>query len=314
MENLLSANPVAFYIGNWPIRVYALILTAGIVLALLYGIYRFKKAHYTSEFMLEVFLWCIPLAIVFARIVYVIAHPSSYFPINNWDDFINAIAIWEGGITIIGGVIGGVIGICIACSLRHKNMIQICDLLVPCLLLGQIIGRWGNYVNEEAYGVLITNPALQFFPFAVLINGQWHAATFFYEMMLNALGLVILLLIDKKVRHNGLLTTGYLIWYGAVRAIMESIREDAVVTEGGIGVTQIFCIVFALIGVVVFILIAVGVFDKIANGKFKKYLWKDTLPRSMKNDDFYSLSTKKSKQASTVLPSDSDNGKSKGGE
>ncbi len=260
-----ALNPIAFSIGNFEVKWYAIILVAGMIAGLIYIILDGKRYKLSSDFAIECWLWCIVLAIIFARFFYVVAHPSTYFPIKSWDDFVNLFAIWNGGITILGGILGGILGAYIASVRYRRNFLMVCDYCAPAVLIGQIIGRWGNYVNQEAYGVVVTNPDLQWFPFSVYIDHtqQWHCATFFYEIVLNAIGFVALYLISRKVKHNGIIASGYIFWYCVVRAILETFRLDAVVTESGLRVTQLICIIFAVISFVIIILIQFKVFDKI---------------------------------------------------
>ena len=260
-----ALNPVAFSIGGLEVKWYAIILVTGMIAGLIYIILDGKRYKLSSDFAIECWLWCIVLAIIFARFFYVIAHPSIYFPIESWDDFLNLFKIWNGGITILGGILGGILGAYIASVRYRRNFLMVCDYCAPAVLIGQIIGRWGNYVNQEAYGVVVTNPDLQWFPFSVYIDQtqQWHCATFFYEIVLNAIGFVVLYLLSRKVKHNGIIAGGYIFWYCVVRAILETFRLDAVVTDSGLRVTQLICIIFAIISFVIIMLIHFKVFDKI---------------------------------------------------
>ena len=143
---LMNINPVAFRIGNLEVRWYGLIITCAMVLGLIILIFMAKKKGISSDDTLELFLWVIPLGIVFARVIYVFANNKEYgyFPIESWDDFVNCIAIWDGGITIYGGMVGGVLGALIFCKRKKIKLGTILDMLVPIVLLCQAIGRWGN--------------------------------------------------------------------------------------------------------------------------------------------------------------------------
>ncbi len=240
---------VAFKIGNLEVQWYGLILTSAMIVGLIYIMFQGKRIGLTKDDSLELFLWIIPLAVIFARFFYVVSSPAQYFPWNSWDDFVRAIAIWDGGITILGGVVGGVLGGIIFWA-RHKKQVnigQLFDLVIPVLLLGQVIGRWGNFVNQEAYGIPIANTNLQFFPFAVFIEhcdhlvatgeyvkictcggSGWHAATFFYESFLNFFAVVFSYYVWKKnKKYPGILGFFYVAWYCLVRACMEFLRLDA---------------------------------------------------------------------------------------
>ena len=256
--NLLSAiNKIAFTIGNLEVAWYGIIIVIGMIAGLTIICFECKRVNLNVDDAVELFLWVIPLAVVFCRVFYVGARPDVYFPVESWSDFVDLIAIWDGGITIIGGLVGGLIGASIfAYRMRRKcNFGNVVDLIVVPLLTGQIIGRLGNFVNQEAFGIPITDPRLQTFPFAVWIDQPqgvepeyhdlvysnvpgWFAATFFYEMVWNLIGACIFFAIWRKnKRFPGILGFCYFFWYFLGRAWLESLRIDAV------PVTQVACIV-----------------------------------------------------------------------
>lgn len=256
--NLLSAiNKIAFTIGNLEVAWYGIIIVIGMIAGLTIICFECKRVNLNVDDAVELFLWVIPLAVVFCRVFYVGARPDVYFPVESWSDFVDLIAIWDGGITIIGGLVGGLIGASIfAYRMRRKcNFGNVVDLIVVPLLTGQIIGRLGNFVNQEAFGIPITDPRLQTFPFAVWIDQPqgveaeyhdlvysnvpgWFAATFFYEMVWNFIGACIFFAIWRKnKRFPGILGFCYFFWYFLGRAWLESLRIDAV------PVTQFACIV-----------------------------------------------------------------------
>ena len=123
--------------------------------------------------------------------------------------------------------------------------LRLADLAAPSIALGQAIGRWGNFVNQEAYGRLMENPALQFFPLAVQIGGQWHMATFFYESLWNFIGFWVLWLNRKRVTARGNLFLGYLCWYGLGRAFIEGLRTDSLMW-GPFRVSQVLSAVLCI--------------------------------------------------------------------
>lgn len=259
---------VAFSIGNLDIQWYGLIIVFAMILGLAYVCRESKQVNLSSDDGVELFLWVIPLAVVFARVLYVFpARIDEYFPWNSWDDFVHAIAIWEGGITIIGGIFGGILG-GIFFTLRHRKKINFgntADLVVVPLLTGQIIGRLGNFVNQEAFGLPIKNEAFQTFPFGVYITrpsgvGEqfhsivydnvpgWFCATFFYEMVWNTIGLCFCLWFWKSGRHKkypGFMLIFYFFWYCLGRFWLEFLRIDAV------PVTKVACGIIAPIALVV---------------------------------------------------------------
>ena len=237
--NLLSAiNKIAFTIGNLEVAWYGIIIVIGMIAGLTIICFECKRVNLNVDDAVELFLWVIPLAVVFCRVFYVGARPDVYFPVESWSDFVDLIAIWDGGITIIGGLVGGLIGASIfAYRMRRKcNFGNVVDLIVVPLLTGQIIGRLGNFVNQEAFGIPITDSRLQTFPFAVWIDQPqgvepeyhdlvysnvpgWFAATFFYEMVWNFIGACIFFAIWRKnKRFPGILGFCYFFWYFLGRA------------------------------------------------------------------------------------------------
>lgn len=133
----------------------------------------------------------IPVCILCARAYYVLFEWEQYK-----DNLLSVFQINKGGLAIYGGILGGVAVVLIYCKVKELSFCSLADTLIPSLVLGQAIGRWGNFVNQETYGNLITNLDLQFFPYDVYIEelGQWHQATFFYESALNTLLLIVMLI------------------------------------------------------------------------------------------------------------------------
>lgn len=259
MNIINSIDPVAFTIFGWPIRWYAIFITSALIICLIAATFEAKRRGINSDIVLEIFIWCVPIAVIMARIVYVLAHPKSYFPIDNIDDFYELFRINHGGLTIIGAIFGAVIGGVIVSRIRKINLLEMMDFGMPYLLLGQALGRWGNYINQEAYGHIVKSDFFRRFPLGVFIDmdNQWHYATFFYEMILNIIGFVILYSVSRKTKKRGLAAILYFVWYGIVRGLMEFIREDAVISNG-IYVTQLGGFVVAAIGIVLLILLYSG--------------------------------------------------------
>lgn len=198
----------------------------------------------------------IPLAIVGARLYYVVFEWESYA-----GDLSKIFAINQGGLAIYGGVIGGIIAAIIFCKMKKVPFFTLVDLVIPSLILGQAIGRWGNFVNQEAFGNMITNPSLQFFPVAVYIEqlGEWHQATFFYESAWNLVLLCVALLLScGKVKDGALLST-YFIGYGIGRFLIEGLRTDSLYIVPGIRVSQMLSLLLIAVGIIMQVLIRKGV-------------------------------------------------------
>ena len=271
MTNLLSAiDRIAFRIGSVEVAWYGILIVLGMLTGLLIVLSQCKRINLNFDDAIEFFLWVIPLAVVMARLLYVMVRPEEYFNSADWkenstDAFVNMIAIWDGGITIIGGILGGLVGVILFWIRKRKkaNFGQIVDLVVPALLVGQLFGRVGNFINQEAFGKPASMLGIpEKFPFSVYIDNPsgvepeyqdlvysntpgWFAATFFYEMCWNAIGAAIAFVVWRKnKRYPGILAFFYFFWYFLGRGLLEYVRIDAV------PVTQIACFVVVPFAVV----------------------------------------------------------------
>ncbi|MDE6614112.1 MAG: prolipoprotein diacylglyceryl transferase, partial [Clostridia bacterium] len=245
---------------------YALMITLGIMMSFALYLLLANKRGIDLDFSLELFIWVVPMAVIFCRIFYVVPRLGDEYSLSTWQGFLDCIDIRGGGLTIIGGIFGGALGI-LFCCLRNKkySLMRVADCVVIALLVGQIIGRWGNYFNQELYGVEVTNPALQHFPFAVYIDGtrSWHYASFFYEGVLNAIGLIIALLLfylPKKPLKTGTFGLFYLMWYGLVRGTLEFLKGDGPKTIGNSNVkmVQLICYIMCIVTIVLQVLLQLG--------------------------------------------------------
>ena len=210
----------------------------GLLIALAMGVGVFlcgkeeKRLGLPKDISLDFALVVLPSAVIGARLYYVAFQWEMYA-----GDPLRILRIWEGGLAIYGGVIGGGIAAFVFAKVRKLPFASFADMVAPSLILGQAIGRWGNYFNQEAFGRLVENPAWQFFPFAVQVEGEWHMATFFYESLWDFLGFIFLRLIRKKITTRGSLFLLYLCWYGAGRFVIEGLRTDSLML-GSIRVSQ----------------------------------------------------------------------------
>ncbi len=216
------------------LNLYGLAIALGILAAVLYMAREAKRSGLPKDLPLDFALWAVPLAVVFSRLYYVAF---------TWDryrgDLMGVLRVWEGGLAIYGGVIGGALGAFLLSKRRRVPFSALADLVAPGLLLAQAIGRWGNFFNGEAYGYAVTNPALQFFPAAVFADGRWHLATFFYESVWNLAGFLLLSRLSPrlKTRGGGFVFLWYLLWYGLGRVVIEGLRTDSLMW-GALRVSQ----------------------------------------------------------------------------
>ena len=194
-----------FGIEGLNIAWYGIIIACGMVLGFALAICRCRKTGINKERIYDLALWLIPVCIICARAYYVIFEWDNYK-----NDLLSVFEINRGGLAIYGGVLGGVAVALIYCKVKRISFWSLADTLMPSLVLGQAIGRWGNFVNQEAYGNQITNPSLCFFPYGVYIEeiGQWRQATFFYESALNLALLTAMLICYPHFRRKGYLLPG----------------------------------------------------------------------------------------------------------
>lgn len=233
-----------FTIFGLEIKFYGLIIAA----AMLIGIYisgkLFEKRDMERDSIFDLALIMLPSAILGARLYYVIFSGRSYTFAEFWQ-------INNGGLAIYGGVIAGLLAIIIFCLIKKKNIATVCDCIVPALILGQALGRWGNFFNQEAYGYEVINEFWQFFPFSVYIEGAgWHLATFFYESLWNLIVFFILLKIFKKYTSSGTTAASYFILYGIGRLFIEGLRTDSLyIANSLIRVSQLLSALLIFIGI-----------------------------------------------------------------
>jgi prolipoprotein diacylglyceryl transferase len=230
----IPSPPIAwqsFNIGPIVIRIYALWILLGIIVAAMWTSRRLSKRGGEPGVVLDIVLWAVPLGIIGARFYHVFTHPAEYFfpGANLW----NVFAIWDGGNAIFGSLIGGAVGAIIGCRFAGLRFWSFADALAPTMLVAQSLGRMGNYFNHELFGlptnlpwglqIETTNPA---YP-AGLPAGTLFQPLFLYEIIWNLLGVVVLLLIERRFKPRwGMFFGMYLIWYGAGRSYLESIRID----------------------------------------------------------------------------------------
>ncbi len=206
-------------------QLYGLLIAIAIAIGAWLCTREEKRLSLPKETGLDIVLYALPPAVVAARLYYVAF---------TWDIFranpIRILYIWEGGLAIYGAVIGGALGVWWLSRRRQIPFKTLADVVAPALLLGQAIGRWGNYFNGEAYGYAVSDPGWQFFPFAVQAAGQWHLATFFYESMWNLLGFAFLYSNRDRFQREGRrghVFLWYLLWYGLGRLSIEGLRTDS---------------------------------------------------------------------------------------
>ena len=222
---MIQTTSTSIIIAGLTIHWYGLIIAFGMALAVALAAARERRLGLPKDTALDLALAGIPAAIVGARLYYVLFSWRSYAA-----EPIRALYIWEGGMAIYGGILGGVLAGFIYARRKKLPFLRLADLAAPSIALGQAVGRWGNFVNQEAYGALARHDWQRRFPISVFIqaDGQWHYATFFYESAWCLLIVAFLLIAEKKRRlRDGDLFLGYAFLYALERALVEGLRTDS---------------------------------------------------------------------------------------
>ena len=231
MNALLWPNHSSITILGMEIYWYAIIIVFGMMSAFFVISLLFRRRNMSTDLFLTFFVVCLPIAIVTTRLFYCV---TAGMPIKEWFSF---QSIRQGGLAITGGILGGAASVLGVCYFKKVNFFRAGDCIVVGLLLAQSIGRWGNFVNQEVYGGLVTNEALQFFPIAVMIESynEWHYAFFFYESMVTLTAAIVLFINAwrNSKKPNGINTACYFIIYGLTRSIMEPLRDSNFILNGG---------------------------------------------------------------------------------
>lgn len=228
-----TINRTAFTLfGKIHVQWYGIILTLGILTAFIILYNRAKKTEgFSEDDIFNITLFTVPISIIGARLVYVVTTWSTH----SYNSFYDVIAIWNGGIAIYGAIIFGLITVIVYCKVRGLKLLSMLDAMSPAVMMGQIIGRWGNFVNAEAYG---WSEGVEKLPWrmtvgTVRIDGvarpdiQFVHPTFLYESLWNLIGFVIIHFVYKKKKANGEIFSLYMLWYGFGRGFIEMLRTDS---------------------------------------------------------------------------------------
>ena len=240
--------------GKFELRFYSLIIAFGMALAIFYAFWRFKKNGIKVDTVLDYAVWILPLGVIGARLYYVIFdmidRPENYFGMGLLKLLYNIVAVWEGGLAIYGGIIVGGFVIFVVSLIKKMNTMKILDIAVPAVMFAQVLGRWGNFFNLEAYGEATKLPWR-------MCSGEFHSylisagytteeilsgavgvhPTFLYESLWNIIGVALMigtlivstliLKVDKEKHINGFFFAFYMMWYGFGRMFIETLRTDS---------------------------------------------------------------------------------------
>ena len=263
-------NPIAFSVFGWDVHWYGVIIACGFLLAVAYCYWRAPRFGVDQEKLIDMLFFAVPLCIIGARAYYVIFNPAVCFNADGSFSLYNTIAIWDGGLAIYGAIIMAILTVAVYCKVRRQNFWDYTDIGCFGVLIGQLVGRWGNFVNVEAFGggtdlpwrmcspsiadYLLQHGLVDEAAYQQVLDGTLGVhPTFFYESMWNLLGFILLVLIARKGRKfNGQLFLSYVVWYGVGRAVIEGLRTDSLYFFGtGLRSSQILGLASALVAIVV---------------------------------------------------------------
>ena len=266
MPTMMRDAAISFpLLGNWSIDPsasftlfgrtfywYGVIIAVGFILAMLYCARHCRRCGIEPDTLYDFLIWMIPLAIIGARLYYVIFQWSDYR-----DHPIDALKIWEGGLAIYGGVIAGLLTGIVWCRKKKIPFGAMADVCAPGLLIGQCIGRWGNFMNREAHGS-VTDSFFKMGLADAAGNITYYHPTFLYESVWNLVGFIGLHFYCKKRKFDGEVFLLYVAWYGLGRAWIEGMRTDSLyLFSTGIRVSQLVAAVsfVAAAGAIAFVLL-----------------------------------------------------------
>ena len=240
----------SFTIGGLEIHWYGVLIAAGLMMALLYGCGNCKRFGLKEDDIIDGVVCIVPFAVLCARLYYCTFEWDQYK-----DNLISILYIWEGGLAIYGGVIGAAIGIVVYALIKKSKvrLTAVLDLTALGFLIGQFIGRWGNFINREAFGA-----ATDAFTRMGLLNFltgkvEYYHPTFLYESVWNFAGFLLLHFLSKKRKYDGQIALGYVAWYGLGRTFIEGLRMDSLYW-GNVRVSQMLAAVTCFAAVVVLVI------------------------------------------------------------
>ena len=250
-ERFAIDPPYCITIGNFNIYFYGIIIAIGLLLAIYYASRNCRRFDMTMDVVYDYLIWAVILAVICARLYYVVF----FF---RWADIaadpLSVFRIRDGGLAIYGGVIGAIAALLIRSRMRHESVWPPMDIMALGLLIGQLVGRWGNFFNREAYGY----ETEIFCRMGLTLNGTtiYVHPTFLYESLWNLVGFLILHFHSRKRRrYQGQYFFAYLLWYGVGRALIEGLRTDSLwLVPDVIRVSQLLAAVTAVFGLVMLLI------------------------------------------------------------
>ena len=245
-------NRVFFSIGPITVYWYSILIMISVLIGYYFSLRESEKNGLQKKFISDLVFYLVIVAILGARVYYVIFNFDVFR-----DRLLDILKIWEGGLAIYGAIIFSIIFIIYYSKKKDKNSLLVLDTLTPYLILGQAIGRWGNFFNSEAHGSSTSLEYLQklhlpkFIIKGMYINGNYYLPTFLYESIWCCIGFIVLLFIRKKDKydHPGILLFTYFIWYGIGRFLIEGLRRDSLYFFS-LKVSHVVSFILILIGLI----------------------------------------------------------------
>lgn len=253
----VHVKSIAFRVFSWPIHWYGLIIAAGFLLAVLFCNRRLDRFGIEQDDLFDLLLYAVPLSIIGARLYYIVFYLDRFRKADGSLDFGAMIRIWDGGLAIYGGIIMAIIVAALFCKKRKINFFAFADIGAYGLLIGQLVGRWGNFVNVECYGGVTELPWRM--GIYKLVNGVYEYSevhpTFLYESLWNLVGLLLLaFVLEKHRKFDGQIFFSYMAWYGLGRSWIEGLRTDSLYFfSTGLRISQVLAIVFCISAVAILI-------------------------------------------------------------
>lgn len=245
---LAFIDPIAFQVGPIAVRWYGIILTTAVLIALWLAWREARSLGIDADFIIDASIWIVPIGVISARLYEVFILSWSYYRTHPAE----IPAIWLGGLAIHGAVLGGILTGYILARRRKADFWQWADIVAPALILAQAIGRWGNFVNQEAYGSPAPDWVVRLLPSFIRdqmwIDGAYAHPTFLYESLWNLAVFGVLLAIRQRNPARGVLIFAYFVLYNLGRFLIESIRMDSSFTAGGFRVAQMVALGLILVG------------------------------------------------------------------
>lgn len=243
-------DPIALQLGPLHIHWYGIIMASAFLAGTFLAVRFAKKAGIHPDHIYNMLIWIVPASIIGARLYYVL------FELKYYTSFYEIIAVWEGGLAIHGGLIGGTIAGILYLRKHKLGVFSMADIIAPSVILGQAIGRWGNFINQEAHGGIVSEQFISNFPGFIqkqmFINGQYYHPTFLYESLWNLTVFAFLLFYRGKKKLDGEIALLYLALYSTGRFFIEGMRTDSLMI-GPLRTAQVISVVLIIIAAAIFL-------------------------------------------------------------